>query len=63
MAERLVKTGWLVILSLAIVLGIACPMLSQSSISEGRTDSSSTGGAVDNLILVSFILQHERELK
>jgi Spy/CpxP family protein refolding chaperone len=63
MAERLVKTGCLVILSLTIVVGLACPALAQSSTSERLTDGSSTRSALHDLILVNFILDHERELK
>jgi Spy/CpxP family protein refolding chaperone len=63
MTERLVKTGCFVVLSLTIVLGLACSALAQSSTAESRATGNSTGNGINDLILVSFILDHERELK
>jgi hypothetical protein len=62
MAERLVKTNWLVILSLVIALGLACSVQAQTLTTETRADDSSTSNPVNDLIFVNFMLQHEREL-
>ena len=63
MSERLIKTSWLVILSLVIALGLAYSVQAQPSTTERSADTSSTSNPVDDLILVNFMLQHERELK
>lgn len=63
MLEKLVKTSCLVILSLTIVLGLACFAMAQVSTPERRAEGNSTGSGINDLTLVSFILDHERDLR